>query len=129
MATKKRMTNLRSTTKRKKAINICKEVDTPIKEQIETLTLVVISLQEKLESNLEKYINEPLCQEVIIGKDEEGNEKLKKISNPFVAEYRATLKDFSTNLVTLSKLLNVEIENKEELNELDNIIQKIRVVK
>ena len=124
MATKRK-----SIGNRKKAINICKEVDTPIKEQIETLTLVVISLQEKLESNLEKYINEPLCQEVIIGKDEEGNEKLKKISNPFVAEYRATLKDFSTNLVTLSKLLNVEIENKEELNELDNIIQKIRVVK
>lgn len=117
----KRRSGNRRTTKTKK---ICKDLDSPIKEQIETLTKTVIVLQEKLENNLEEYINEPLYQEIV---DREGNEK--KISNPFVAEFRATLKEYTNDLTILSKLLEVKIEDNKELNELDNIIQKIRVVK
>jgi hypothetical protein len=126
----KRVGTVRSTTRRKtKVNNICKDIDSPIKEQIESLTNIIIGLQEKLESNLEKYLEEPLYQEIELGTDEEGNIRTKKQANPFVSEYRATLKDFSNNLVILSKLLNVEVQDNQELNELDNIINKIRVVK
>ena len=121
---KKRINNVRSGTRRTKVNNICKDLDSPIKEQIETLTKAIIVLQEKLENNLEDYINEPLYQEIV---DREGNEK--KISNPFVAEFRATLKEYANDLEQLKKLLEIKTEENEEINELDTIINKIRVVK
>lgn len=94
---------------------ILEEVNSPFKSQLETLCDVVETLQQKLEENQEEYRNAPLSVEI---QKQDGQVTYR--TNPFLEEYRATVRDYGQALTKLKELCKndlgkIEIENLDEL--------------
>lgn len=94
---------------------ILEEVKSPYKNQLETLCDIIDTLQTKLIENEERYKTEPLSV-TIMKKDGEVTYR----TNPFLEEYRATVRDFGQALKTLKELCKndiaaVEVDNLNDL--------------
>lgn len=102
---------------------ICKNVNSPLRPQIETMTRVVLSLQKQLDENYDKYLNQPLSLEVTVGTGEVINR-----ANPFVQEYRALFKDYVNSLKQLKELID-DVSIEEEINSLASIKDRLKIAK
>ena len=112
------------TNKEKNIVNkICKNVNSPLKPQIETVVASVLAMQTQLEDNHDEYLTQPLSIQVTVGTGETINR-----ANPFVAEYRALFKDYAAALKSLKELID-DVSVEEEINTLSSIKDKIRIVK
>lgn len=102
---------------------ICKNVNSPLKPQIETVVASVLAMQTQLEENHDEFLTQPLSISVTVGTGETINRV-----NPFVQEYRTLFKDYMNALVQLTKLID-DASVEEEINALSSIKDKIRLVK
>lgn len=111
--TTKKVTTKKATTKKptkvekapviSKAEELCKNVSPELRAQAITLANTVLTLQAKIEQQTPTYKTEPLTIEVTLGSGE-----TVKRSNPFVQEYRATVRDYATALNNLQDVLNIK---------------------
>ena len=88
----------------------------------ETLMMTILSLQQKLEDNEERFLREPLMVWV-----ENANGIDVPKPNPFVQEYRALVRDFSA-AIKAYKEITAETEN-AEVSSLDSIRARFKVAK
>lgn len=102
---------------------ICKNVNSPLRSQIETVVESVLAMQTQLEDNHDEFLTQPLSIQVTVGTGETINR-----ANPFVQEYRTLFKDYMNALVQLTKLID-DAGVEEEINALSSIKDKIRLVK
>lgn len=102
---------------------ILENVNSPMKSQIETLCDVVETLEQKLIENNDKYKTEPLSV-TILKKDGEVTYR----TNPFLEEYRATVRDYGQALTKLKELVKNDI-GEIELNDLNDLRSKFKIVK
>jgi len=102
---------------------ICKNVNSPLRSQIETVVESVLAMQTQLEDNHDEFLTQPLSIQVTVGTGEIINR-----ANPFVQEYRTLFKDYMNALVQLTKLID-DVSVEEEINTLSSIKEKIRLVK
>lgn len=102
---------------------ICKNVDSKLRSQVETVVQTVLVLQKKLDDNYEEYLDAPLSLNMTLGNGESTTR-----ANPFVQEYRTLFKDYMNALVQLTKLID-DVSVEEEINTLSSIKEKIRLVK
>lgn len=102
---------------------ICKNVNSPLRPQIETMTKIVLSLQKQLDDNYARYLTEPLSLSVTVGTGETINR-----ANPFCAEYRALFKDYVNSLKQLKELID-DVSVEEELNSLASIKDRFKIAK
>lgn len=107
MATKKRPTTGENIPVITKAEELCRNVNGDLKAQAITLAKSVLTLQEKIEQQTPIYKNEPLALDVTL----ERGETIKR-ANPFVQEFRATVKDYAAALKNLQEIL---AENETEV--------------
>lgn len=101
---------------------LCKGVNHTLKPQVETLAEAVIALQDKIIQQTPRYKDEPLSQEVLL---QSGDVVIRQ--NPFVQEYRATVKDYTNTLSQLNALIG---ENKEPatISALETMRGKIKAI-
>jgi len=102
---------------------ICKNVNSPLKPQIETMVQVVLSLQKQLEDNYDKYLSQPLSISVTVGTGETINR-----ANPFVQEYRALFKDYLAAIKQLKEIID-DVSVVEELDALSSVKERFKIAK
>ena len=102
---------------------ICKNINSPLKPQIETLASVVISLQKTLEDNYDEFLEQPLSISVTVGTGE-----LVNRSNPLVQEYRAVFKDYINAVKQLKEIID-DVGVEEELNALASAKERFKIAK
>lgn len=102
---------------------ICKNVNSSLKPQLETMTRVVLSLQRQLEENYPRYLSEPLSLNVVVGTGETINR-----ANPFCIEFRALFKDYVNSLKQLKELID-DVSIEEEINSLTSIKDRFKIAK
>lgn len=88
----------------------------------ETLMKAILSLQQKLEDNVEQFREEPLRVMVEVG---DGREVPR--ANPFVQEYRAMVRDYAAALKSYKEITGTK--ETPELSSLEAIRAKIKVAK
>lgn len=98
-----------------------KNSSSPLKSQLEVLCEVIELLGEKLKENYEAYKDAPLSITVI----KRDGEPVYR-SNPFVEEYRATLRDYHNALGKLEDLTKSKLQQ-TELKSLDDIRNKFKI--
>ena len=89
-----------------KAEELCERVSPELRAQTISLANAVLTMQEKIEQQIPIYKTEPLSQKVTLGTGEE----VQRV-NPFVQEFRATVRDYASALNNLKEILE---ENKTE---------------
>lgn len=102
---------------------ICKNVNSPLKPQIETMVQVVLSLQKQLEDNYDNYLSQPLSISVTVGTGETINR-----ANPFVQEYRALFKDYLAAIKQLKEIID-DVSVVEELDALSSVKERFKIAK
>lgn len=102
---------------------ICKNIDSPLKAQIETMVKTIFALQKKLEENYDEYLTQPISLNVTVGTGETVSR-----ANQFVIEYRNIYKDYCRSLKELKELID-EVSIEEELNALSSIKERFKLVK
>lgn len=102
---------------------ICKNVDSPLKSQIETVVVSVLAMQIQLEENHDKFLKQPLSISVTVGTGEIINR-----ANPFVSEYRALFKDYVAALKSLKELIAAE-GVVADLSALTKVKEKFKIAK
>ena len=112
-------------TNKEKALvsKICKNVNSPLKPQIETVVASVLAMQTQLEDNHDDYLTQPLSIQVTVGTGETINR-----ANPFVAEYRALFKDYVAALKSLKDLMAAETVV-ADLTALSKVKEKFKIAK
>lgn len=100
---------------------ILEGVQSPIKSQVETLCDVIETLEQKLIENNEKYKTEPLS--VVINKKDG---EITYRTNPFLEEYRATLRDYGTALTKLKELMKNDL-GEVELSNINDLREKFKI--
>jgi hypothetical protein len=106
------------------AEKICKNVKPNIRPQAETLARAVLTLQKKIEDEIDGYQEMPLAQVLTTT---QGEKALK--ANPAVQEFRATVRDYATALNNLNAILNKDAIADSEVSSLDSIRNKFKVAK
>ena len=101
---------------------ILANLNSPLKSQIETLCDVVDSLQQKLIENEEQYMAEPLSV-TIMKKDGEVTYR----TNPFLEQYRSTLRDYGQALTKLKELVKNDL-SETTLNDLNELRDKFKLM-
>lgn len=94
---------------------ILEEVNSPFKDKLETLCDVIDTLERKLLENEEKYKTEPLSIEI-----QKQDGQMTYRTNPFLEEYRATVRDYGQALKNLKELCKnnlseIEVDNLNDL--------------
>ena len=89
-----------------KAEELCERVSPELRAQTISLANAVLTMQEKIEQQIPIYKTEPLSQKVTLGTGEE----VQRV-NPFVQEFRATVRDYASALNNLKEILE---QNKTE---------------
>lgn len=102
-----------------KAKEICSKVNKDIRPQAETLAKAVFAMQEKLEQQIPIYEKMPLAQQVTVGT---GETMLRQ--NPAVQEFRATVRDYSSALKSLTELVGTT--NKETEQTAATVLELVR---
>lgn len=110
-------------TEKKLVEKICKNVNSPLKKQIETIAAVTLSLQKQLEDNYADYLTQPLSISVVVGTGE-----TVKRANPYVQEYRALFRDYISSVKQLAELID-DANAEEEINALVSIKDKFKIAK
>ena len=98
---------------------MCSGVDPRIRPQVIVLANAVITLQNKIIQKTPGYEKAPLTQEVTVGT---GETVLR--SNPYVQEFRATVRDYAAAMKSLDELLNTK-KGTTQVNPLDALRNKI----
>jgi hypothetical protein len=112
------------TEKEKKFVEkVCKNIDSPLRPQIETIVQVVLSLQTQLEENYNEYLTQPLSISVTVGTGETISR-----ANPFCAEYRALFKDYIAAVKQLKELI-ADVAVEEELTALASVKERFKIAK
>ena len=112
------------TEKEKKFVEkVCKNVESPLRPQIETIVQVVLSLQTQLEENYDEYLTQPLSISVTVGTGETINR-----TNPFCTEYRALFKDYINAVKQLKELID-DVAVEEEITALSSVKEKFKIAK
>lgn len=115
----KKATAKKTTTKKKQTINplpvleeaytpsqaekMCRGIIPALRPQALTLAEAILTLQAKIEQQTPIYKTEPLVQEVKVGT---GETILR--SNPFVQEFRATVREYSAALKSFKELVDAK---------------------
>lgn len=104
-----------------KAEELCERVSPELRAQTISLANAVLTMQEKIEQQIPIYKTEPLSQKVTLGTGEE----VQRV-NPFVQEFRATVRDYASALNNLKEILE---ENKTEgsISPVDSLRNKFKV--
>lgn len=104
-----------------KAEELCERVGPELRAQTVSLANAVLTMQEKIEQQIPIYKSEPLSQKVTLGTGEE----VQRV-NPFVQEFRATVRDYASALNNLKEILE---ENKTEasISPVDSLRNKFKV--
>lgn len=106
------------------AKKICKNVKPNIRPQAETLARAVMTLQEKIEGEIDAYKEMPLAQVLTTT---QGEKALK--ANPAVQEFRATVRDYAAALNNLNSILEKNATAESEVSDLDLLRGKFKVAK
>lgn len=111
----------------KKKINItesiCKNVKSPLKLQIETMTNSLLALQKKLDDNYDEYLEQPLSTTTVVNTG-----SAVRRPNPFVQEYRATYRDYIAALKALKEITS-ESGNIQDIDTLVNAKERFKIAK
>ena len=99
-----------------------KNVDSPLKSEIEVLCDVIELVGEKLQANEERFKQEELCS-VFVKQD--GNNVSRQ--NPFMVEYRAMLRDYHQALGKLQLLINTKVYE-EQVSSLNDLRERFKIV-
>ena len=92
------------------------------KKSPETLMKAILSLQKKLEENEKQFLDEPLRVWVDTTAGTMGPR-----ANPFVQEYRATIRDFAAAVKAYKEITGDKEE--QEVSSLDSIRNMLKVAK
>lgn len=84
-----------------KAEALCENLNPELRTQAMTLANAVITMQDKIEQQIPRYKTEPLDQPVTLGT---GETVIR--ANPYVQEFRATVRDYSNALKNLKEILD-----------------------
>ena len=103
------------------AEKMCKGISPALRQQAITLAESILTLQKKIEQQTPIYETEPLIQEVTVGT----GEKILR-SNPFVQEFRATVRDYSAALKSFKELCDVK-GKPQESSPLDTLKSRYRI--
>ena len=103
------------------AEKMCKGISPALRQQAITLAESILTLQKKIEQQTPIYETEPLIQEVTVGT----GEKILR-SNPFVQEFRATVRDYSAALKSFKELCDVK-GKAQESSPLDSLKSRYRI--
>lgn len=103
--------------------NIVEKSNSPIKDQLFTLCDVIELLERKLTDNFEKYQSAPLSIEAT-----KADGSIVSRANPFVEEFRSTIKDYNNALIKFQDLLKIQGQ-KTELKSLDELRSKFKIAK
>ena len=106
------------------AKKICQNVKPNIRPQAETLARAVLTLQKKIEGEIDGYEEMPLAQVLTTT---QGEKALK--ANPAVQEFRATVRDYATALNSLNSILEKNAISDSEASSLDSLRNKFKVAK
>lgn len=101
---------------------LCKGVNPTLKPQVETLAEAVIALQDKIESELPRYKEEPLSQEVL---SQSGDLVIRQ--NPYVSEFRSMVKDYTNTLSQLQEIIG-EAKEPATISALETMRGKIKAI-
>ncbi len=104
--------------------SICKNVKPSIKPQAETLARAVLTLQEKIEAEIDGYIDMPFAQVLTTT---QGERALK--ANPATQEFRATVRDYATALNNLNAILEKSESRSSDASGLDVLRERFKVAK
>ena len=103
------------------AEKMCKGISPALRPLAMTLAESLLTLQRKIEKQTPIYETEPLVQEVTVGT---GETILR--SNPFVQEFRATVREYASTLKAFKEL--VDAKNKTaESSPLDNLKSRYNI--
>ena len=103
------------------AEKMCKGISPSLRPLALTLADSLLTLQRKIEKQTPIYETEPLVQEVTVGT---GETILR--SNPFVQEFRATVREYASTLKAFKEL--VDAKNKTaESSPLDNLKSRYNI--
>ena len=105
------------------AEQICANVSTDIKPQVETLAKAVLAMQAKIDQQIPIYEQMPLAQQVTVGT---GEKMLRQ--NPAVQEFRATVRDYSQALNNLKHIVD-NSEEPVEVDSIDELKKKFKIAK
>lgn len=100
---------------------ILKESSSPLKSELETLCDVIELLGNKLKDNYDRYKEEELSVTIL---KRDGQFVYRQ--NPFVQEYRATLRDYHQALSKLQDLTK-DTDTKADIRSLDEIREKFKI--
>ena len=101
---------------------ILKESSSPLKSELETLCDVIELLGNKLKDNYDRYKEEELSVTIL---KRDGQFVYRQ--NPFVQEYRATLRDYHQALSKLQDLIKDGNNNKADIHSLDEIRERFNI--
>ena len=103
------------------AEKMCKGISPALRPQALTLAQSILTLQKKIEQQSATYETEPFVQLVTVGT----GETIMR-SNPFVQEFRATVREYASTLKAFKEL--VDAKNKTaESSPLDNLKSRYNI--
>lgn len=103
------------------AEKMCKGISPALRPQALTLAQSILTLQKKIEQQSPTYETEPFVQLVTVGT----GETIMR-SNPFVQEFRATVREYASTLKAFKEL--VDAKNKTaESSPLDNLKSRYNI--
>lgn len=100
---------------------VLKDSSSPLKSELETLCDVIELLGNKLKDNYDRYKEEELSVTIL---KRDGQFVYRQ--NPFVQEYRATLRDYHQALSKLQDLMK-DTTTKADIRSLDEIRDKFKI--
>ena len=103
------------------AEKMCKGISPALRPQAITLAESILTLQRKIEKQTPIYETEPLVQEVTVGT----GEKILR-SNPFVQEFRATVREYTATLKAFKELVDAKGKSAES-SPLDNLKSRYNI--
>ena len=103
------------------AEKMCKGISPALRPQALTLAQSLLTLQKKIEQQSPTYETEPFVQLVTVGT----GETIMR-SNPFVQEFRATVREYASTLKTFKELVDAKSKSAEN-SPLDNLKSRYNI--
>ena len=103
------------------AEKMCKGISPALRPQALTLAQSILTLQKKIEQQSPTYETEPFVQLVTVGT----GETIMR-SNPFVQEFRATVREYASTLKAFKELVDAKGKSTES-SPLDNLKSRYNI--
>lgn len=103
------------------AEKMCKGISPALRPQALTLAESILTLQKKIEQQSPTYETEPFVQLVTVGT----GETIMR-SNPFVQEFRATVREYASTLKAFKELVDAKGKSTES-SPLDNLKSRYNI--